>query len=52
MIFPELMAEMRRPHDFIRSMALAQALIITCCESLSWRCPSLSWRCPPLSDSD
>ncbi|BGP04053.1 hypothetical protein NBRC10513v2_007793 [Rhodotorula toruloides] len=30
MIFPELMAEMRRPHDFIRSMALAQALIITC----------------------
>lgn len=24
MIFPELMTEMRRPHDFIRGMALAQ----------------------------
>ncbi|GAA5912023.1 hypothetical protein JCM8208_006461 [Rhodotorula glutinis] len=28
MIFPELLAEMRRPHDFIRSFALAQALIV------------------------
>ncbi|GAA5957433.1 hypothetical protein JCM8115_006988 [Rhodotorula mucilaginosa] len=30
MIFPELMTEMRRPHDFIRGMALAQGLIIVC----------------------
>lgn len=30
MIFPELMAEMRRPHDFIRSVALAQAVIMLC----------------------
>ncbi|GAA6020779.1 hypothetical protein JCM8202_005443 [Rhodotorula sphaerocarpa] len=29
MIFPELMTEMRRPHDFIKGMALAQAVIIT-----------------------
>lgn len=27
MIFPELMAEMRRPRDFIKGMALAQLLI-------------------------
>ncbi|POY72763.1 hypothetical protein BMF94_4170 [Rhodotorula taiwanensis] len=30
LLFPELMTEMRRPHDFIRGMALAQALIIVC----------------------
>lgn len=30
MIFPEIMAEMRRPRDFIKGMALAQALIFTC----------------------
>lgn len=29
MIFPEIMAEMRRPRDFIRGMALAQALIFS-----------------------
>ncbi|GAA5947707.1 hypothetical protein JCM3765_001044 [Sporobolomyces pararoseus] len=29
MIFPELMAELRRPRDFIKGMACAQALIIT-----------------------
>ncbi|KAI5474314.1 amino acid transporter [Pseudohyphozyma bogoriensis] len=29
MIFPELMAEMRRPKDFIRGMALAQGLIMS-----------------------
>ncbi|KAK4701208.1 hypothetical protein P7C70_g5023, partial [Phenoliferia sp. Uapishka_3] len=29
MIFPEIMAEMRRPKDFIRGMAMAQALIFT-----------------------
>lgn len=29
MIFPEIMAEMRRPRDFIKGMAVAQILIIT-----------------------
>jgi hypothetical protein len=28
MIFPEIMAEMRRPRDFIKGMAIAQLLII------------------------
>lgn len=28
MIFPEIMAEMRRPRDFIKGMAVAQLLII------------------------
>lgn len=30
MIFPEIMAEMRRPRDFIKGMAMAQVLIFTC----------------------
>ncbi|GAA5932683.1 hypothetical protein JCM1841_006937 [Sporobolomyces salmonicolor] len=30
MIFPEIMAEMRRPRDFIKGMAAAQLLIFTC----------------------
>ncbi|KAJ7636721.1 transmembrane amino acid transporter protein-domain-containing protein [Roridomyces roridus] len=29
MIFPEIMAEMRRPRDFVKGMALAQLLIVT-----------------------
>ncbi|KAJ7826425.1 hypothetical protein B0H13DRAFT_1918177 [Mycena leptocephala] len=30
MIFPEMMAEMRRPRDFIKGMAIAQLLIFCC----------------------
>jgi len=30
MIFPEIMAEMRRPRDFIKGMAIAQVLIFCC----------------------
>jgi hypothetical protein len=36
MIFPEILAEMRRPRDFIKGMAMAQSLIFVCylmCES-------------------
>jgi len=29
MIFPEIMAEMRRPRDFVKGMAIAQLLIVT-----------------------
>ncbi|KAJ7728928.1 transmembrane amino acid transporter protein-domain-containing protein [Mycena maculata] len=29
MIFPEIMAEMRRPRDFVKGMAMAQLLIVT-----------------------
>ncbi|KAF7354431.1 Transmembrane amino acid transporter protein-domain-containing protein [Mycena venus] len=29
MIFPEIMAEMRRPRDFVKGMALSQLLIVT-----------------------
>ncbi len=30
MIFPEMMAEMRRPRDFIKGIAIAQLLIFSC----------------------
>lgn len=30
MIFPEILAEMRRPRDFIKGMAMAQGLIFVC----------------------
>ncbi|KAM0754795.1 hypothetical protein T439DRAFT_377221 [Meredithblackwellia eburnea MCA 4105] len=30
MVFPEMLAEMRRPRDFLKGMAMAQILIYTC----------------------